>query len=210
LIKKRAESWRVTTRKEETMARREWLVGLGVVLCLLVSGCAGSSQYMVKAEPPVAGAPADRSVVYFMRPSGMGFAINFQIWDGDRFIGLSQAKSYFAYVCPPGKHLFIGIAENKVAVEADVAPGMSYYVITEPRIGGWKARLAMDPVTRGSEQWNNVETVKKELQFLAPVEEQIRAWDAEKRAEAAQLVEFFQKDPDRAKYMTRLRPEDGR
>jgi hypothetical protein len=192
------------------MARRALLVGVGVVLCLVVAGCAGSSQYMAKAQPPSAGVPADKAVVYFLRPSTLGFAINFQVWDGEHFIGLSQAKSYFAHVCHPGKHLFIGIAENKVAVEADLAPGMSYYVITEPRMGGWKARLAMEPVTRGSENWTKIDTIKQDLQFIAPVEANVKTWDTEKKSEIVELVEFFRKNPDREKYMTRLRPEDGR
>jgi hypothetical protein len=123
---------------------------------------------------------------------------------------LSQAKSYFAYLCAPGKHLFIGIAENKVAVEAEFAPGMSYYIITEPRMGGWKARLAMEPVTKGSESWAKVETLRKELEFIVPVAEQVQAWDAEKKAEVAALVDFFERDPERAKYMSRLNPADGR
>ena len=149
-------------------------------------------------------------MVYFLRPSGLGFAINFQIWDRDQFIGLSQAKSYFSYLCDPGKHLFIGVAENKVAVDADLAPGMSYYVITEPRMGGWKARLAMLPVSRNTESWDKVETLKNELGFVAPVEEEIRTWDAMKKPELRELVDFFEKNPDREKYMGRLTVLDGR
>jgi hypothetical protein len=185
-------------------------VGIVLALSLGLVGCAGSSQYMVKADAPTAGPPPDKALVYVMRPSGMGFAINFQIWDRDQFIGLSQAKSYFAHLCAPGKHLFIGIAENKVAVEADLAPGKSYYILTGPRIGGWRARLAMDAVTQGSENWDQVDTLKKELEVIVPVADQVQAWDAAKKAEAAALVEFFEKNPEREKYMTRLTPADGR
>lgn len=191
------------------MARRVSLL-LVVVLTVLLGGCAGSSKYMVKSEPPKAGPPPDKSVVYVMRPSGFGFAVNFQVWDRDRLIGVSQAKSYFAYVCDPGKHLFIGIAENKVAVDADLAPGKSYYIITEPRMGGWKARLAMTPVTKGSENWDKVEALKAEMEYVVPVAEEVRAWDEAKKAEAQGLVNFFEKDPDREKYMGRLVPDDGR
>jgi hypothetical protein len=185
-------------------------VGIVLALSLGLVGCAGSSQYMVKADAPTAGPPPDKALVYVMRPSGMGFAINFQIWDRDQFIGLSQAKSYFAHLCAPGKHLFIGIAENKVAVEADLAPGKSYYILTGPRIGGWRARLAMDAVTQGSANWDQVDTLKKELEVIVPVADQVQAWDAAKKAEAAALVEFFEKNPEREKYMTRLTPADGR
>jgi hypothetical protein len=67
---------------------------------------------------------------------------------------------------------------------------MSYYIITEPRIG-WKARLPMEPVVKGSESWATVETLKKELEFIVPVAEQVQTWDAAKIAEVAALVEFF-------------------
>ncbi len=187
-----------------------WTVGIVCILVLGLGGCAGSSTYMVKADPSTVGPPPDKAMVYILRPSGMGFAINFQIWDRDQFIGLSQAKSYFAHLCTPGKHLFIGIAENKVAVEADLAPGMSYYILTAPRIGGWKARISMEPVTQGSENWGTVESLRKELEFTVPVADQVQAWDANKKAEVAALVEFFETNPERAKYMSRLAPTDGR
>jgi len=185
-------------------------VGIVLALSLGLVGCASSSQYMVKTDAPTAGPPPDKALVYVLRPSGMGFAINFQIWDRDQFVGLSQAKSYFAHLCAPGKHLFIGIAENKVAVEADLAPGKSYYILTGPRIGGWRARLAMDAVTQGSESWGTIESLKKDLEFIVPVAEHVQTWDAAKKAEAAALVEFFEKNPEREKYMTRLTPADGR
>lgn len=181
-----------------------------VVATLFLSGCAGSSKYMVKSEAAPTGAPSDKSVVYVMRPSGFGFAINFQIWDRDQFIGLSQAKSYFAYVCDPGRHLFIAIAENKVAVDANLAPGKSYYMITEARMGGWKARVAMTPVTRGSELWDNVATLKSEMEYVVPVADEVRAWDSAKKPEAQALVVFFESDPRREEYLGHLVPEDGR
>ncbi len=134
----------------------------------------------------------------------------FQIWDRDRFIGLSQAKSYFIYLCDPGKHLFIGIAENKVAVDADLAPGRSYYILREPRMGGWKARLAMEPVSQGSESWDKVEPMKHELAFVVPVEEEVRAWDAAKKPEALVLVDFFETNPDQGRYLGHLTAADGR
>ena len=190
--------------------RRTWIAGLGLVLALGMAGCAGSSKYMVKAEPPTVGPPPDQALVYFLRPSGLGFAINFQIWDRERFIGLSQAKSYFAYLCAPGPHLFIGIAENKVAVEAELAPGKSYYILTEPRVGGWKARLALTPVVPGSDTWDTAEPLTKELEFVVPVPAQTQAWETERRAQVRGLVAFFEKDPERAKYLGHLAPTDGR
>lgn len=127
-------------------------------------GCGGTSNYMVKADKPVE-ISKEKANVYFMRPSGIGFAINFQIWDGDKFVGLSQAKSYFRYVCDPGKHLFIAVAENKTYVPAELEAGKRYYVITEPRIGWIKARITLTPVKKGSEEMGNVKNWEGDLEY---------------------------------------------
>jgi hypothetical protein len=193
---------------------RKWVTGIVIVCALGLAGCAGSSKYMVKADTPTAGPPPDKALVYVMYvmrpPAGGLIPTNFQVWDRDHFIGLSQAKSYFAYLCAPGRHLFIGIAENKVAVEAYLAPGRSYYIITEPRIGHVRVGLAMIPVTQGSGYWDKVDALKQKLEFIVPVAERVQTWDAKKKAEMAGLVDFFEKDPEREKYITRLTPADGR
>lgn len=178
------------------------------VILILIAGCAGTSQYMVKATP-IEGSSPGKALVYFMRPSGVGFVINFQIWDGDQFIGLSQAKSYFAYECNPGKHLFIGMAENKRGGEADLEAGKSYYIITQVKMGGWRARMAFVPVTRGSEFWDKVEVYKNELNFIAPKQEEVEKWEAMKKAETQQIISFLETAEGR-KYVVPLSKEDGR
>jgi len=179
-----------------------------LIAFVLVSGCAGSSKYMVKATS-TAATPAEKALVYFMRPSGMGFAINFQIWDGDHFVGLSQAKSYFAYECNPGKHLFMGFAENKVALEADLEAGKSYYIGTNVRMGAWKARMDFTPVARGSQLWGQVDEYKKNLNFIAPNEEERAKWEAAKKQEAQRYVDYFSVGEGKSQVL-RLNKEDGR
>ena len=183
-----------------------------LLVVLLVGGCAGTSQYMRKAEPPT-GPPPEKALVYFMRPSGMGFAVHFQIWDGHQLIGLSQAKSYFAYPCDPGKHLFIGIAENKRGVEAELEAGKSYYVLTQVKMGAWRARMAFIPVTRGSEYWEKVEAYKQELEFIEPNEEELANWLAPRKAKAEnELMNIisYLNTPEGSQYVVTLSKDDGR
>jgi len=174
----------------------------------LTMGCAGSSAYMVKATP-TPGPPPEKAMVYFMRPSGMGFGINFQIWDGTYFVGLSQAKSYFAYECDPGKHLFLGIAENKVAIEADLEAGKSYYIGTNVRVGAVKARMDFTPVTRGSELWDKVDEYKRNLNFIAVKEEERVRWEAAKKKDVQRLVDHFSTGAVKTQVL-KLNREDGR
>jgi hypothetical protein len=187
---------------------KRYLKGIGLILFVFITGCAGRSQYMVKATPTEAPHP-EKALVYFMRPSGMGFAINFQIWDSDHFVGLSQAKSYFAYECNPGKHLFLGFAENKVALEADLEAGKLYYVGTNVRMGAWKARMDFTPVTRGSELWDKMEQYKRSLNFISSKEEERARWEAAKKQETQKFINYFSTGEGRSQVL-RLNKEDGR
>jgi len=187
---------------------KRYLKIIPLIAFVLVAGCAGSSQYMVKATP-IAAPPSERALVYFMRPSGMAFTVNFQIWDRDHFIGLSQAKSYFAYECDPGKHLFLGFAENKAAIEADLEAGKSYYIGTNVRMGAWKARMDFTPVTRGSQLWGQVEEYKKSLNFVSAREEERAKWEAAKKQEVQKFIDYFSAGEGKGQIL-RLNREDGR
>ena len=179
-----------------------------LTLVVVFMGCAGSSNYMQPATP-IQGPSPGKALVYFMRPSGMGFAINFQIWDSDRFIGLSQAKSYFGYECEPGKHLFVGFAENKRGLEADHEAGKTYYALTQVRMGGWRARMAFIPVTRDSEHWNTVETYQAKLNYVAAKEDMLRQWEEQKKSQALEVLAFLN-SAEGQEYIEKLNKEDGR
>ena len=176
---------------------------------ILLSSCAGSSAYM-KPSASLAPPTKDKATVRFMRPSGMGPAINFNLLDGHKVIGNSVAKSQFDYLADPGHHLFIATAENKVFLEADLEPGKVYYVITRIYPGAWRARVAFLPVTRGSEYWNAVLGYEKELNILEPDEEKIKAWQDANADKIKALVASYEAE-HKAKYdWPRLAPGDGR
>ena len=183
-----------------------------IAFLFLIAGCAGSSQYMSKAATPEGPSPG-KALVYFMRPSGLAFAIHFQIWENYQLIGLSQAKSYFAYESDPGKHLFIGRAENKRAVEADLEAGKTYYILTQAKAGGWKARMAFIPVTRGSEYWDKVELYKRKLNYVVLKKEVAEQWEAKRKGdintELNEIISYI-KTPEGQKYVVKLNKEDGR
>lgn len=183
---------------------------------LFVVSCTGSSKYMAKTTPTptaVRTAPADKALVYFMRPSGFGFGIHFQIWDSYRLIGLSQAKCYFAYECDPGTHLFIGRAENKRAVRADLEPGRTYYIITQVKMGGWKARMEFVPVTRNSEFWDKVLEYENKLTYVTTNEAELAEWVAKRQAhvnkEIGSIIAYLD-TPEGKKYIKELKEVDGR
>lgn len=88
-------------------------------------------------QPP----PPDKAVVYFVRSSSAGFAINFSYFDSTRLIGIFAGKGYFRYECEPGFHLFWARSENKDFVEAEVEAGKIYLIEAISQMGWVKAGL---------------------------------------------------------------------
>jgi hypothetical protein len=178
-------------------------------VCLSLFACAGSSVYMKPSTTQVAPT-SDKALVRFMRPSGTGFAINFNLLDGQNVIGNSVAKSQFDYVTDPGRHLFISISENKVFLEADLAPGKVYYVITRIYPGWWRARVAFVAVARGSEYWDTVLQYEKELQKLEPDQPKLKSWEDEHKEEIRALLTAYESEFKTKYDWPKLTPADGR
>jgi hypothetical protein len=118
----------------------------------LISGCAGTVVHMRELavdKAPVAPAPGKAAVV-FLRPSGMGFAIQSSVFEvkGNQslLVGIIAAKTKVAYQVEPGKRLFMAIGESADFMTADLLPNRTYYVIVAPRMGLWKARFGLEPV----------------------------------------------------------------
>ena len=122
---------------------------LFVSLSILISGCAGTVKNM--AEVPasrVVERPADgKAMVVFMRPSGLGFAIQssvFEAKDGASIlVGIVAAKAKVAYQVDPGKHLFMVVGESADFMNAELLPNKTYYALVTPRMGVWKARFSL-------------------------------------------------------------------
>lgn len=94
-------------------------------------------------QPPAEG----KAVVYFVRVSAMGFAVNFEYFDGDKYIGAFKGKNYMRYECEPGKHLLWASSENKEFITADLQAGGTYVVIVDIEMGIGKARVGLRPIT---------------------------------------------------------------
>ena len=113
---------------------------LAVLTLEVLSGCA--SSMMLKAETKLEPGP-DYAVVNFIRPSSFGGAIKFGIWDNDNFVGILTPKNYIQHKAAPGEHLFMARAENWAVIKATLTAGKTYYILGEPRMGVWKARVAL-------------------------------------------------------------------
>jgi hypothetical protein len=92
-------------------------------------------------------APADKALVYFVRPNYLGFAINAAVYDGDKFIGIVPYDQKLPYIADPGAHTFMVVSEAADFMQAELLAGKTYYAEVTPRMGAWKARFSLNPVT---------------------------------------------------------------
>jgi hypothetical protein len=123
-----------------------------LLLALVLSGCAGKIKNM-QAVPPervVSGPAEGKSLVIFMRPSGIGFAIQSSVFeveeDKPKLVGIVTAKSKVSYQVEPGEHLFMVVGESADYMSAELAADKTYYALVTPRLGVWKARFSLKPV----------------------------------------------------------------
>ena len=97
-------------------------------------------------------APADKAVVYFVRSSALGFAINFHFYDSTKLLGKFSGTNYFRYECEPGSHLFWARSENRDFVEAELEAGKIYFLEVVPQMGAIKAGVKIYPIDPSDEK----------------------------------------------------------
>ena len=121
---------------------------------LFLVGCAGGLKHMqVVAPDAVNEAPSPgKSMVVFMRPSTLGFAVQSSVFDTTRggepeLVGLVAAKKKVAYESDPGKREFMVIGESADFMEAKLLANKTYFVNVSPRMGVWKARFSLNPLS---------------------------------------------------------------
>jgi hypothetical protein len=101
---------------------------------------------MIVYSQEIPPAPEGKAVVYFARPSAMGFAINFIYFDSAKVIGRFNGPKYIRYECDPGKHIFWARSENKDFIDAEVEAGKIYFIEASPKMGAVKAGVKLEPV----------------------------------------------------------------
>ncbi len=122
-----------------------------------------SSLFAQGFQPPAEG----KAVVYFTRVTGLGFAVTFQYFHNDKYIGEFKGSNYMRYECDPGEQLFWASSENKEFVTANLKAGDTYIVIVDVRMGFNKAQVGMTPIsTKDGELF---ERAKKLIMEKAPI-----------------------------------------
>jgi hypothetical protein len=118
--------------------KTKFMLFLGIFISLGCSICSAQGF-----QPPASG----KAVVYFVRATGYGFAVKFQYFHNDKFIGEFAGMNYLRYECDAGKQLFWAVSENKEFLEADLNEGGTYIIKVNVIMGAMKARVGFTPVS---------------------------------------------------------------
>lgn len=150
---------------------------------------------MMQPVAPQSPPEPSQALVTFLRPSYFGGAIQFGIWDSDRFVGILEAGSYIQVLVPPGEHLFLARAENWSYVHADLEAGRQYFILAKVFPGVWKARVAYDPILRDDPQ-SDAEIAQwlSDLKPIGVIPEKVEAYSAPRREQVRQAVADFRQD----------------
>ena len=116
--------------------------------------------------------PAEgNAAVYFVRVTSWGGAVSFEFFHNEEFIGVFKGKNYIRYECPAGENLLWASTENKQFLTCDLMAGETYLVLVNVKMGGWKARLDLEPITTDNEDFDRVvELVRNEPPVVTPQE----------------------------------------
>ncbi|MBN2418403.1 MAG: hypothetical protein JXL81_03385 [Deltaproteobacteria bacterium] len=154
---------------------------VGVLLLLILAGCASPRMNLSVPVNTIISPDKDKALVYFIRPEKIGFKIHAAVYDDAEFIGFVPYNQKLPYLAEPGRHLFMVVSEAADFMEADLLPGKTYYVKVRPRMGAWRARFSLAPITKELLQTKDF---KKELNKARLInnDEKAYKWAAENRS----------------------------
>lgn len=119
---------------------------------LLSVGCTSTSYMRDARRSPPPGPNESKVVVY--RTAVLGGVDNFPIFeyldDDSKLLGFTETGCYFEYRCPPGRHFFLTWGEGNAFIDADLAPGRTYYIQAWSKFGLLSSRPGFAPVAPDS------------------------------------------------------------
>ncbi|MCX5691056.1 MAG: hypothetical protein NTV94_14930 [Planctomycetota bacterium] len=130
---------------------RTLILALVTVSLLLLSGGCKSSG-MVKATEAQAISPtADSAIVIFLRPSVVGGGVQSVVYDTthekSELVGIVSSGSKVAFKTTRGEHSFMVVSESADFMRATLDANKTYYALVTPRMGAFRARFSLRPVT---------------------------------------------------------------
>ncbi|MFQ6023207.1 MAG: DUF2846 domain-containing protein, partial [Acidiferrobacterales bacterium] len=99
-------------------------------------------------EKKVSQVPADKALIYIIRPASYGMIVHSWTFADERFLGITDAKHYTYALVDPGEQVFWSISEgmdntNISAIRMMVEAGKVYYLQQKMRVGMAQARTKL-------------------------------------------------------------------
>jgi hypothetical protein len=124
----------------------------------------------------------------------LGGVDNFPVYEyvheDGKLLGFTETGCYFEYRCNPGKHFFLTWGEGDAFIEADLAPGKTYFIQAWSKFGLVSSRPGFAPVPPDSaafrelqEAWSRLRC--RELNPDKAAEYELRKEERVQRARAA-------------------------
>jgi len=126
---------------------------LSIVMLFILSGCSGTVSNMQVATPgEIISSPKEgTSKIVFLRTNSLGFAIQSSIFkiknNTPEIVGIVAAKKKMSYDINPGNYIFMVIGESADFMYAEIKENKTYYADITPRMGMWKARFSLAPIS---------------------------------------------------------------
>ena len=93
-----------------------------------------------KKQHPTPEPPADKALIYILRPTMSGNKVQTKLGVDGKWMGVNRGDNYFFFTLDPGEHYFCSQAENKSVLALKVEAGKTYYLQQKIRFGWMKAR----------------------------------------------------------------------
>lgn len=93
-----------------------------------------------KKQHPTPEPPADKALIYVIRPTMSGNKVQTKLGVDGKWMGVNRGDNYFFFTLEPGEHYFCSQAENRSVLALQVEPGRTYYLQQKIRFGWMKAR----------------------------------------------------------------------
>lgn len=100
-----------------------------------------------KSQHPTPAQPADKALIYVLRPSMMGNKIQSKMAVDGEWKGVNRGNNYFFFTLDAGEHDFCSQAENHSLLTLKVEAGKTYYIQQHIEMGIMKARNRIEQMT---------------------------------------------------------------
>lgn len=100
-----------------------------------------------KKQHPTPKSETGQAMIYVLRPSMMGSAIQTKLAMDGEWKGVNRGNTYFYFTAEPGERLFCSKSENVSLLRLNLEPNKTYFIQQKIRMGAMKARNELIEMT---------------------------------------------------------------